>query len=1003
MATRWSSEFIVAEHRDLQASAMAIDWTGVYVLLAGRRFLAIKNLNDSSDTLHKVPRQSKYEVGAAEWNPSSANKELCAISSGQRVEILSWRAGTDLVQTHSLRSHTRVVSDLNWHRFDPNLVASCSIDTFIYVWDVRDQRRPVLSLSAVAGATQVRWNRLSRYLLASAHDGEIRLWDQRKGTAPVQYIAAHLSKIYSLDWSPHNENQLATSSQDCTVKFFDITNPRRAESILTTTSPVWRARYTPFGEGLITVVVPQLRRGENSLLLWNLSNQTAPVHTFVGHTDVVLEFEWRKLSEDSSEYQLITWSKDQSLRIWKIEPFLQKLCGHEPEGKHPPDVQEAEEATSSSRTPLVVEPAMSHPLQVLPHESSPSLTPTPSPALNGLPPQAEEAILAEPERTLEIKEPEVNPSPTQPKTLQQEFSLINTNIPNIQLEAVDLVRRSCTVTATRNSHIVILLVSFPPNYPYNSPPSFQFGSGTSVDSNAIAKLLKALKQTAQQRVRKNKSCLEPCLRQLVSTLDQIALGEEDSKPFLRLNSQPSSFLESNNIYGSFQDAYIPFPRTSGAKFCSVGLFVCFGRPSLARRTSTRLDSPTPRALSALGGNLSSFTLSGSPTGNSQYSLMYSSVGQGSSADAPMSITSFYFQDRKPSRSRSRPVHGSSRTGQASSSNTPTKRNSKAVVTVYDVSSLFFVHRDLGEKYVFDCRDVPSMCHRNAAIAATVGRRDLVQAWTLAALVATPGSQLLPSEQDEDTPWPSHPFGKNLVEALIAHYAKQSDIQMAAMLCCTFGCRTENQESFKNKNLSKSVNVSPGGSPYHTIHQVDTSLEGWNYPMLKQNRSNSWSDSLDDFKFNSIVEHREFSDSSDREKPMKNSGPCKMLDEKNTFLYDSYKKAYAEILYRWNLLDARAQVLKYLSSAPETHRGVEFLTECRFCCKQVRGASCPFCKRLSLQCAICHVSVRGSSNFCLVCGHGGHTNHMMAWFEIETVCPTGCGCNCLEETAGVLFP
>lgn len=45
-----------------------------------------------------------------------------------------------------------------------------------------------------AGATQVRWNRLSRYLLATAHDGDIKLWDQRKGTAPVQYIAAHLAK-----------------------------------------------------------------------------------------------------------------------------------------------------------------------------------------------------------------------------------------------------------------------------------------------------------------------------------------------------------------------------------------------------------------------------------------------------------------------------------------------------------------------------------------------------------------------------------------------------------------------------------------------------------------------------------------------------------------------------------------------------------------------------------------------------------------------------------------
>jgi hypothetical protein len=42
---------------------------------------------------------------------------------------------------------------------------------------------------------------------------------------------------------------------------------------------------------------------------------------------------------------------------------------------------------------------------------------------------------------------------------------------------------------------------------------------------------------------------------------------------------------------------------------------------------------------------------------------------------------------------------------------------------------------------------------------------------------------------------------------IAHYAKQSDIQMAAMLCCAFGCRAENQDTLKSRQLSKSVNVS----------------------------------------------------------------------------------------------------------------------------------------------------------------------------------------------------
>ena len=44
-------------------------------------------------------------------------------------------------------------------------------------------------------------------------------------------------------------------------------------------------------------MVPQLRRGENSLYLWNHGNCLQPVHQFVGHQDVILELEWRKQKE----------------------------------------------------------------------------------------------------------------------------------------------------------------------------------------------------------------------------------------------------------------------------------------------------------------------------------------------------------------------------------------------------------------------------------------------------------------------------------------------------------------------------------------------------------------------------------------------------------------------------------------------------------------------------------------------------------------------------------
>lgn len=54
----------------------------------------------------------------------------------------------------------------------------------------------------------------------------------------------------------------------------------------------------PFADGLVTVIVSHLGRGENSLLLWNNSRQSSPICSFVGHTDVVLDFAWRPIREN---------------------------------------------------------------------------------------------------------------------------------------------------------------------------------------------------------------------------------------------------------------------------------------------------------------------------------------------------------------------------------------------------------------------------------------------------------------------------------------------------------------------------------------------------------------------------------------------------------------------------------------------------------------------------------------------------------------------------------
>lgn len=34
--------------------------------------------------------------------------------------------------------------------------------------------------------------------------------------------------------------------------------------------------------------------------------------------------------------------------------------------------------------------------------------------------------------------------------------------------------------------------------------------------------------------------------------------------------------------------------------------------------------------------------------------------------------------------------------------------------------------------------------------------------------------------------------------------------------------------------------------------------------------------------------------------------------------------------------------------------------------------------------------------CLICGHGGHSDHLEDWFKEFDVCSTGCGCRCRFE-------
>ncbi|KAG3017241.1 hypothetical protein JG687_00005522 [Phytophthora cactorum] len=396
---------------DLNASALSVDATGSVAVLAGRKGLHLVDLETPFLPPATLYHQTKLEVTVVKCNPHALFKSHVASSSNRNTLIwdiadvgvgsgasasIGVGQGSSSAYKHghrnggrasggsgsqtttqplvaTLRAHTRPVSDVAWSPMEPSLLATCSADAKTLLWDMRSPQRPVQTLNAFnTSVIQVEWNRVDATSLATAHDGEVRVWDLRaageRTVAPAALITAHMQKIYGLDWHPQRMYELVTCSEDKTVKFWDVTQPRVCQGMLTTGAPVWRAQYTPFGDGLVTIS----QRMDNTIRLWALSHGEGDsggsgdaggvdvsgsstgaavtaelVHSFVGHSDLVKGMAWR-VRPQTSVYQLVSWSKDQELRMWRVDVPQLEACGYDT-ASYLADVAPSEGNNSSAR------------------------------------------------------------------------------------------------------------------------------------------------------------------------------------------------------------------------------------------------------------------------------------------------------------------------------------------------------------------------------------------------------------------------------------------------------------------------------------------------------------------------------------------------------------------------------------------------------------------------------------------------------------------------------
>ncbi|KAK1976532.1 WD repeat-containing protein [Colletotrichum cereale] len=328
--------------------------SGRDVALASPEGLSIIDL----DSPYNPPRRlsshgSPWLVTDIQWSPFAARDYWVVSTANHRALVWNLNLRDDSATgaiEHSLQGHSRAITDINWSAYHPDHLASCAVDGYVHCWDLRRPRQPVLTFCDwFAGATQVKYNRQDPHILASSHDRWLHIWDDRRSCEPLKSISAHTSKIYGIDWNRTRSTGIVTCSLDKHIKFWDYGSDGHVpERVIRTEFPVWRARHTPFGRGLLAM--PQNEPGD--LYLYdqqpppeNLREETEeekkkegptePVAVFPGHGNhKAKEFLWRSRGGitddglDERDFQLVSWGEDNELRLQQVDPSILEAVGY---------------------------------------------------------------------------------------------------------------------------------------------------------------------------------------------------------------------------------------------------------------------------------------------------------------------------------------------------------------------------------------------------------------------------------------------------------------------------------------------------------------------------------------------------------------------------------------------------------------------------------------------------------------------------------------------------
>ena len=243
----------------------------------------------------------------------SENGDWLVSTSKDRRAIIWDATGPEVVQGATLSGHTGSV----WHAClveiaEGGWIVTASGDGTARLWNF-PTGEPVSFSSAPAGEREVlrhgapvrraSMDTEARWIVTAGSDGRAVVWDRSTGAR--QFEVVHGKAVRDVAFKA-GESLFVTASADNTAQVWDAKSGAGVVTLRGHTAPVFSARFTPHGPGVVTISWDQTAR------LWNYETKEC-VAVLRGHLGALWSVEFAPSGKNFT-----TTSADGTARLWEL-------------------------------------------------------------------------------------------------------------------------------------------------------------------------------------------------------------------------------------------------------------------------------------------------------------------------------------------------------------------------------------------------------------------------------------------------------------------------------------------------------------------------------------------------------------------------------------------------------------------------------------------------------------------------------------------------------------